>query len=99
MGVLEGISFEIKHNLNLLALAGGEINEIRAIGGGAKSEKWLQLKADIFGKNVKESGKKKERRKKKLGSKKSTKKGKTKKKKKKKKGGGKKKKKKKKKKK
>ena len=50
--VLEGISFEIKHNLNLLASAGVEINEIRAIGGGAKSEKWLQLKADIFGKNV-----------------------------------------------
>ena len=50
--VLERISFEIKHNLDLLALAGVEINEIRAIGGGAKSEKWLQLKADIFGKNV-----------------------------------------------
>merc|ERR1712093_183952 len=50
--ILEGISFEIKHNLNLLESAGVEINEIRAIGGGAKSSSWLQLKADIFGKPV-----------------------------------------------
>ena len=50
--ILEGISFEIRHNLNLLESAGVEINEIRAIGGGAKSSSWLQLKADIFGKPV-----------------------------------------------
>ena len=36
----------------LLDSAGVTINEIRAIGGGAKSEQWLQLKADIFGKKV-----------------------------------------------
>lgn len=50
--ILEGISFEIKLNLEMLADAGVTINEIRAIGGGAKSEKWLQLKADMFGKKV-----------------------------------------------
>jgi xylulokinase len=50
--ILEGISYEIKHNLTLLQEAGVAINEIRAIGGGAKSEKWLQLKADMFGKKV-----------------------------------------------
>ena len=50
--ILEGISFEIKLNLEMLSDAGVTINEIRAIGGGAKSEKWLQLKADMFGKNV-----------------------------------------------
>ena len=50
--ILEGISFEIKHNLMLLDSAGVTINEIRTIGGGAKSEQWLQLKADIFGKKV-----------------------------------------------
>ena len=50
--ILEGISYEIKHNLSLLQDAGVAINEIRAIGGGAKSEKWLQLKADMFGKKV-----------------------------------------------
>lgn len=50
--ILEGISLEIKHNINWLENAGIPINEIRAIGGGAKSEKWLQLKADVFGKKV-----------------------------------------------
>jgi xylulokinase len=51
-GILEGISYEIKQNLTMLEDAGVEINEVRAIGGGAKSEKWLQLKADMFGKKV-----------------------------------------------
>ncbi len=50
--ILEGISYEIKQNLAMLQDAGVAINEIRAIGGGAKSEKWLQLKADMFGKKV-----------------------------------------------
>ena len=50
--ILEGISYEIKQNLTMLEDAGVEINEVRAIGGGAKSEKWLQLKADMFNKKV-----------------------------------------------
>lgn len=50
--ILEGISYEIKQNLTMLQDAGVVINEIRAIGGGAKSEKWLQLKADMFNKKV-----------------------------------------------
>ncbi len=50
--ILEGISYEIKQNLTMLQDAGVEINEVRAIGGGAKSDKWLQLKADMFGKKV-----------------------------------------------
>ena len=36
--VLEGISYEIKQNLAMLQDAGVVINEVRAIGGGAKSE-------------------------------------------------------------
>jgi xylulokinase len=32
--------------------AGIAIRELRAIGGGAKSPRWLQAKADIFGKPV-----------------------------------------------
>lgn len=50
--VLEGITYEMKLNLELLEESGIKINEIRAIGGGAKSRKWLQLKADMFGKKV-----------------------------------------------
>ena len=50
--VLEGITYEMKLNLKLLEESGIEINEVRAIGGGAKSGKWLQLKSDMFGKKV-----------------------------------------------
>jgi len=50
--ILEGISFEMKYNLSLLEEMGISVNELRAIGGGAKSREWLQLKADIYGKKV-----------------------------------------------
>lgn len=50
--VLEGITYEMKLNLELIEESGVKINEIRAIGGGAKSKKWLQLKADMFCKKV-----------------------------------------------
>jgi xylulokinase len=50
--ILEGVSFEMKYNLELLQEAGVKIDEIRAIGGGAKSERWLQLKADMYDKPV-----------------------------------------------
>jgi len=46
--VLEGITYEMKLNIELLKSAGIEVDEFRAIGGGAKSERWLQLKADMF---------------------------------------------------
>jgi len=46
--LLEGITLEIKLNLECLKSAGIEVEEIRAVGGGAKSSLWLQLKADIF---------------------------------------------------
>jgi xylulokinase len=47
--ILEGLSFELRVNLDLLKKGGVEITELRAIGGGAKSDLWLQLKADITG--------------------------------------------------
>ncbi|MDP6106925.1 MAG: FGGY-family carbohydrate kinase, partial [Candidatus Brocadiia bacterium] len=46
--ILEGISYELKLNLEILAQAGVEVTEFRAIGGGAKSDFWLQLKADMY---------------------------------------------------
>jgi xylulokinase len=48
-GLLDGITYEMRLNLELLREAGVTIRELRAIGGGAKSPFWLQLKADIFG--------------------------------------------------
>ncbi|MGD2175891.1 MAG: FGGY-family carbohydrate kinase, partial [Candidatus Brocadiaceae bacterium] len=50
--VLEGISYEMKLNADILQRAGVEVNEFRAIGGGAKSDFWLQLKADMFNRPV-----------------------------------------------
>jgi len=50
--LVEGISYEMKLNLALLDEAGVRVDEIRAIGGGARSERWLQLKADMFRKPV-----------------------------------------------
>ena len=50
--VLEGISYELKLNLDILDSAGVTVEEIRAIGGGAKSDFWLQLKADMYNRPV-----------------------------------------------
>jgi xylulokinase len=47
--ILEGLTFELRVNLDLLKEGGVVINELRAIGGGARSDLWLQLKADILG--------------------------------------------------
>jgi xylulokinase len=48
-GVLEGITYEMRQCVELLKEAGGGIKTLRATGGGAKSDYWLQLKADIMG--------------------------------------------------
>jgi xylulokinase len=50
--LLEGTVFEMKLNLEILEKSGYQVNELRAIGGGAKSKAWNQLKADILGKAV-----------------------------------------------
>jgi xylulokinase len=50
--LLEGVSYELKLNLDILARAGVEVREFRAIGGGAKSDFWLQLKADMYNRPV-----------------------------------------------
>jgi len=50
--ILEGISYEMKLNLDILSRAGVEVQEFRAIGGGAKSDFWLQLKADMYNRPV-----------------------------------------------
>lgn len=47
--ILEGLTFELRVNLDLLAAGGVAIDELRAIGGGARSALWTQLKADVTG--------------------------------------------------
>ena len=44
--------YEIKLSLDVMQTAGVPVREVRAIGGGARSELWLQTKADIWGKPV-----------------------------------------------
>ena len=46
---MEGISFEMRHNLDVLAQMGENIRTLRACGGGANSKVWLQIQSDIFG--------------------------------------------------
>ena len=46
--VLDSINYEMKLNIDLMNEAGLGIGELRAVGGGAKSERWLQMKADCF---------------------------------------------------
>lgn len=47
--LLEGVAFEIKLNLDILQQSGYKVRELRAIGGGARSLKHLQLKSDVLG--------------------------------------------------
>ena len=47
--LLEGVAFEIKLNLDILRESGYEVKELRVIGGGARSQKHVQLKADVIG--------------------------------------------------
>ena len=59
--LLEGVALEMRLNLEILRESGCEIRELRAIGGGAKSVFWTQLKADVLGRpittlNVTEAG-------------------------------------------
>jgi xylulokinase len=45
--ILEGLCFELRVNIDLLRGAGVDVSELHAVGGGARSPLWLQLKADI----------------------------------------------------
>ncbi|WP_370676946.1 L-fuculokinase [Pleomorphomonas sp. PLEO] len=49
---IEGITLEMGWNLELQASIGIDIGRIHAVGGGARSERWLQMKADIFNREV-----------------------------------------------
>jgi len=46
------LSFEFRSMLEKIEARGAEVEEIRAIGGGAKSDLWLQMKADIVDKKI-----------------------------------------------
>lgn len=59
--LMEGVAFEQRMNIENMDRGGIHINKVRATGGGSRSDMWLQIKADIFNRDVervhmKESG-------------------------------------------
>jgi len=46
---VEGITFELRLNVERLDAAGIRVAEVRCTGGGARSGAWVQLKADVLG--------------------------------------------------
>ena len=46
--VLDSTNYEMKLNIDLMNEDGMGMREFRAVGGGAKSGRWLQMKADCF---------------------------------------------------
>ncbi|MHB1455923.1 MAG: FGGY-family carbohydrate kinase [Armatimonadota bacterium] len=47
--ILESLSFSLRENTEFLKNNGFRLDVIRSIGGGAKSDLWLQMKADVCG--------------------------------------------------
>lgn len=50
--LMEGVTYEMRLNAECLEQAGIPIEELRACGGGAKSDLWLQIKADIMNRTI-----------------------------------------------
>lgn len=51
-GMLEGLNFDLRLNIEKIEEAGTAINSLYATGGGAKSDLWLEMKANITGKTI-----------------------------------------------
>ncbi|MEM2843734.1 MAG: FGGY family carbohydrate kinase [Candidatus Bathyarchaeia archaeon] len=45
--IMESIAFMLRRNIELLKELGINVNEVRSIGGGARSKLWNQIKADV----------------------------------------------------
>ncbi|HVO71835.1 MAG TPA: FGGY family carbohydrate kinase [Aggregatilineaceae bacterium] len=50
--IMEGISFELKRVLEIVERNGLTVEQIRAVGGGASSPIWNQIRADVYNKPV-----------------------------------------------
>jgi D-xylulose kinase len=47
--VLEGVSYDIRSNLEVMRGLGIRIDELRVTGGAARSDVWMQIQADVLG--------------------------------------------------
>jgi len=50
--LMEGITYEVLYNLDCLSTVGVQVDTLRAVGGGAKSDLWMQMKADIMNRKI-----------------------------------------------
>lgn len=50
--IMEGVSFIVRRNIEVIEGLGVTVNEIRSLGGGARSRVWKQMEADIVGRPV-----------------------------------------------
>jgi len=50
--ILESVAFVSRRNLELLETLGADAAEVRALGGGSRSDLWLRIKAGMLGKPV-----------------------------------------------
>jgi xylulokinase len=50
--VMEGVTYSLRDTIEILREFDVQVNEVRASGGGAKSELWRQMQADIFNATV-----------------------------------------------
>ena len=50
--ILESVAYMLKKNLDLVEGLGVQVSEVRSIGGGARSDLWLQIKADVLQKPI-----------------------------------------------
>jgi xylulokinase len=47
--VMEGVVFAMRDGLEIIRGLGVDVDDVRLVGGGARSRLWRQLQADIFG--------------------------------------------------
>jgi xylulokinase len=50
--VMEGVAFSMRDGLEIMRDLGTPDDDVRAVGGGARSPLWLQLQADVYGRAI-----------------------------------------------
>jgi xylulokinase len=50
--IMEGVAYSLRDSLEIVKELGVPVEQIRASGGGAQSQIWRQIQADVFGHNV-----------------------------------------------
>ena len=51
--IMEGVSFAFKNNLEVMESIGIEIEEMKFLGGGSKSQEWMEIMAGVLNKDIK----------------------------------------------